>query len=75
MVQLNKEIRRETGLDCNSSWVTFSCSGELSPKDQAYKMYDSAQLAMAMDYTVKLYLDDSQKQSGFCLATRIDVAK
>ena len=75
MVKLNKGIRAETGLDCDSSWVTFSCSGEYAPKDQAYKMYDTAQLAMVMGYDASLHLDDQKKHSGYCLVWRIDVIK
>ena len=75
MVKLDKEVREETGLDCASSWVTFSCKGTYAPKDQAYKMYDSAQLAMVMDYDVTVHLDDTKQHSGYCLVTRIDVGK
>ena len=75
MAKLDKEIRNETGLDCQSSWVTFSCVGEYAPKDQAYKMYDSAQLAMVMEYPAMFYLDDQKKHTGYCFAQRIDVTK
>ena len=75
MVKTDKSVRQETGLDCNSSWVTFSCTGTYGPKDQAYKMYDSAQMAMVMDYNITFHLDDEKKHNGFCLATRIDIKK
>ena len=73
MIRLDKAVREETGLDCSSSWVSFSCSGVKSPKDQAYKMFDAAQMAMALNYRVQVFIDDQQKESGYCLATRLDV--
>ncbi len=61
------------GLNCTSRWVTFSCSGVYAAKDIAYRMFDSAQMAMALGKTVKLYVTDAKKHNGYCYANRIDV--
>ena len=72
MVLLNKSPVSE-GLDCFSSWVTFSCTGEHLNKSSALRMFDSAQMAFLMDRTVRVYVDDTRKHNRRCLVTRIDV--
>lgn len=75
MALLDKTIRTETGLDCESRWVSFSCTGEFASKDIAYKMFDSAQMAMVLEYPVRLIIDDSRKHNGYCFAKRVEVFK
>ena len=72
MVLLNRSPVSE-GLDCNGSWVTFSCSGEHLSKSSALRMFDSAQMAFLTDRTVRLTVDDTRKHNTRCLVTRIDV--
>ena len=60
-------------LDCDSYWVTFSCSGDFNSKDIAYKMYDSALMSVALGTELLLWIDDSKKHNGHCYAERVDV--
>ena len=70
MVKLDKNI----GAGC-TNWVSFGCSGEPLPysKDVAYNMFDSAKMAFALGWEVKIWGDNQQLVNGHCLATRIDV--
>lgn len=72
MVLLNTSLSGE-GLDCQSNWVTFSCSGTHTSKSSALRMYDSAQLAFVTGRTVKVWVDDTKKHNNHCFASRIDV--
>ncbi len=63
----------EEGLDCQSSWVTFSCDGTYTSKSKALRMYDSAQLAFVTGRTVKVWVDDARQINGRCFVSRIDV--
>lgn len=79
MAQLDASLR-EAGLDCSSNWVTFSCSGNASEeaftnRDDAYRKFDSALMAFALDKRVAITVTDERKQGGNCFATRVDVLK
>ena len=75
MVFLSKHIADATGLNCRSSWVSFSCSGVFTTKDVAYRMFDSAQMAYTLGQSVRVWVDDTKKHNGYCYANRIDVLK
>lgn len=63
------------GLDCPSSnFVTFDCIGEFSAKSDALRLYDAAQLGYVTKKRVNIWVDDTRKHNGYCLATRIDIA-
>ena len=64
----------DSGLNCPvGKWVTFSCTGELTSKSSAMRLYDSAQLAFVTGRTVRIWVDDTKKHNGYCFASRIDV--
>ncbi len=65
------ELLANYSLDCPGNWVTFSCSGDFSNKDAAYKMFDVAQLAYALDREVVVSVDDLKKHNSYCFAKRI----
>jgi hypothetical protein len=44
MVYLDKLIA-DTGLDCPSRWIAFSCDGTFNARDVASKMLDSVMMA------------------------------
>lgn len=67
------QVLSDYSLDCPSRWVTFSCTGDFASKDAAYRMFDSAQLAYALDRTVVVFVTDAKKHNGYCYANRIDV--
>jgi len=74
MIYLDK-VLADYSLDCPSRWVTFSCTGDFASKDAAYRMFDSAQLAHALDMEVVVIVDDSKKHNGYCYGNRIDVLR
>ena len=55
--------------------VSFSCSGVFTEKDIAYRMFDQAQMAFAMERQVEIYVDDTKKHNGYCYGNRINVLK
>ena len=67
------QVLANSGLDCPGTWVSFSCSGTFTPKDIAYRMFDSAQMAFALGKLVSVQVDDTKKHNGHCYARRIDV--
>ena len=63
----------DKGLDCQSRWITLSCTGVYASKSSALRMYDSAQLAFVAGRTVRLWVDDTKKHNNHCFAFRVDV--
>jgi len=74
MVQLTTDIA-SSGVDCRGNWVSFSCSGDFTTKDVAYKMLETAQLAYALGTRVIVYADDSRQHNNWCYANRIDLLR
>ena len=72
IAQIDKTLA-DSGLDCPSSWVTFSCSGVYAEKDVAYRMFDQAQMALALGRKVEVYVDDTKKHNEYCYANQIRV--
>lgn len=73
MVQLDQSLA-EAGLNC-TNWVTFSCTGVHTSKDEGFRMFESAQMAFALDKTIVLEVNDEKKHNGHCYARRVDVKK
>ena len=61
------------GTGCTGNFVTFSCSGNFTTKDRAYRMFDMAQMAYAMNQRVTVYVDNTNLQNGYCFAKKIAV--
>lgn len=74
MAELSKDINT-TGLNCPGRWVSFSCDGTYQARDIAKSMFDSAQMAMALNKKVFVYVDDLKKHNDNCVAYRIDVLR
>lgn len=72
MALLDKNIA-DSGLNCPSRWVTFSCDGTFGSKDIAFRQLDQAQIAQALNKKVSLYVNDLKKHNGYCYAGRIDL--
>ena len=72
MAKLNTTIAA-TLPNCPGRWVTFSCSGDFTTKDVAFRMLDMAQMAKALDKTLIVQVDDTKKHNGFCYASRTDI--
>lgn len=72
MARISKrDIAAETGLDCPTDWVTFSCSGDFLSLSDSSRLLNAAQMADALDLSMNMVLDDSRKHNGFCLSTRV----
>ena len=73
MAKLSKPIS-EVVNNCPSGWVTFSCDGSLGNSvPRASAMWESAQLAYALDKTVRVRIDNSKKLDGYCYSDYIRV--
>ena len=73
MVQMDQSLA-DAGLDC-TNWVTFSCTGVHTSKDEGSRMFESAQMAFSLDKTLVLEVRDDKKHNGHCYAQRVDVKK
>ena len=60
---------------CQRGWVTFSCSGHYTDRIRAYRMMDFAEMALATNKKVQVWIRDDLKHDGFCFAYRIDVLR
>lgn len=65
----------ESTIDCNDRWVSLDCRGSFNSKETSRRLWESAQLAFALDSTIFLVINDAKKHNGFCVADRLDVAK
>ena len=74
MIHVDKVLASK-GLDCPFNWVSFSCFGNFNSKDLAYRKLDQAQMAMALNKTVFIVVDDTKKHNGYCFVKRIDINK
>lgn len=63
----------ETGLNCSSNWVTFSCTGDHASKSSAARNFDTALMAFALGKSVRVWVDDEKTHNGLCFVSRIDV--
>jgi hypothetical protein len=59
--------------NCGSAWVSLSCDGTFIPKDVSSRMLEQAQLAFALGKHITVFVDDSRRHNGYCLAHRLDV--
>jgi hypothetical protein len=76
MAVLDQAINTATPTpNCPGNWVTFSCVGTYTSKDLGFHMLDQAQLALALNKSVLVTVDDTKKHNGYCFAFRIDVIK
>lgn len=64
----------DTGIECSTPWVSFSCTGDFADKAAAQRNFDSAQLAAVLNSVVTVYVDDSKLHNGNCFAYRLVVS-
>ena len=64
MVQLDESLA-DAGLNC-TNWVTFSCTGAHTSKEEASRMFESAQMAFSLDKTIVVEVNDEKKHNGHC---------
>ncbi len=76
MIELDADPESKLpAIGCSAKFLTMGCSGVFGPKDVAYRKFDLAQMAFALNKRVYLEFTDQSKADGYCLATRIDVLK
>ena len=68
-------ITGETSLNCPARWFSLGCAGDYMSKQVASLNYDTAQMAFVMDLPVNLWIDDSMKYNGYCVATGVYIGK
>lgn len=73
VVALSSDINTELPA-CSAGWVTLDCLVAFpeSSKSIAQNKLSMIQLAMATGKQVRVYVTDSRKANGYCLATRVD---
>lgn len=72
MAEFNRSLA-SVGLDCPGNWVSFSCSGDFTTKDNANRMFESARMAQALGFRAYVVVNDQLKHNGYCYANRIDL--
>ena len=58
---------------CSAGWVTFDCEGIYSSKEAGRRAFEIAQMAYALDKTVYIVVESTQKINGYCAVKRIDL--
>ncbi len=61
------------GLDCEGSFVSFSCTGDFIEKDKANRHFEMAQVALLTGAQVQFVVDDTKKHNGYCFVKRMDM--
>ncbi|XOV79457.1 MAG: hypothetical protein ACFHVJ_00500 [Aestuariibacter sp.] len=75
MAQLSVDIADNSSLNCPAGWVSFSCTGHFMEKEYAYRMFDTAQLAFALDSRVRIRVSDAKKHNGWCTVVHMTILK
>lgn len=70
-----KSTSFKPSINCPNDWFSLSCSGDYSSKEDARRMWDSAQMALALDLDVQVSVDDEKKHNKYCVIVRLDVIK
>ena len=60
---------------CLAGWASIDCEGNFTSKDDARRMWESAQLAYALNHKVLIAINDAKKLNGYCVVERLDVVK
>ena len=66
-------VKHSASIDCPQQWVSFDCEGNYLKKSDAARMWDTATLAYALGKSVEIRLDDTRKNNGYCIATRLNI--
>jgi hypothetical protein len=58
---------------CRAGWVSLSCDGTYLAKDTSGRFLELTQIALLMNRTMKVYIDDTMRHNGMCVAVRVDL--
>ena len=81
LIQLDQDWRDSaTSMNCGSPRLTLSCSGNaqqeaFTNRDDAYRKFDMAQMAFALDKRVQLTVTDDMKHGVYCFVKQVQVVK
>ncbi len=56
-----------------TSYVAFSCTGEIQSADAANRIFETAQMAQMLNKEIRFEVDDVKKHNGYCVATRAEI--
>ncbi len=76
IVLMDRTLASQGLSGCDSGWVSFDCAATHGrSKDISFRMFDQAQMALALDRFVAVQVSDSAETrlNGVCYGTRIDV--
>ncbi|MDA9256570.1 hypothetical protein N9P41_01430 [Pseudomonadales bacterium] len=57
--------------NCPANWVSLGCDGAYNSAVTAGKMYDAAQMSLALRNVLWAVVDDNVKYNGYCTATQL----
>lgn len=57
---------------CANFWTSLGCAGDFHSKGFAQNMVSTAQLSLVAGNRIGVYIDDTKKYNGYCVAYRID---
>ena len=76
MARLSPAPSTKDDVNCDGDYVSMDCLGLYGTKEEGRQKLAQAQLSLAADKRVLVYLNDSEKfNSYYCTANRIDVYK
>ena len=55
---------------CKEKWISFDCQGAFHDKSISRAMFESAQMAYALEKSFSVMVADNKKHDGWCIATR-----
>lgn len=73
MIQLDVKVGGTENSCPNNGWVSLDCDAIHTTGKAGERMYSSAMVAASLKQTVVLSIDDSKKNTLYCVATRLDV--
>ena len=57
---------------CKRFYVTMSCDGTHLSQNLGRRLLEQSQIAYALNRPVTIFIDDSRRINGYCLAYRVD---
>lgn len=68
-------LNKNVGAGCTGKTVSFDCDGKFNTNGNGSRHYATALLAFSLGKLVNVYVDNTQKYGGVCVAKRIAVLK
>lgn len=70
MIQLTESI----GNGCpDNGWVSLDCEGETIDSEDGKRAYATSLVALTLNKTLSVQIDNTLKVDGYCVAKRIDI--